>query len=96
MNQAMHTHYYMGETSFDDGHTHRFRGETSPSPDFPGHTHLLMGDTSVDDRHRHEYRISTSRQIAAGGGHYHDYNADTEYAHGHVHAMRGFTSVFSM
>jgi hypothetical protein len=41
MSQEMHTHYYMGETSYDDGHIHRYRGITSPSPNYPGHTHLL-------------------------------------------------------
>lgn len=95
MSQRMHTHYYMGETSYNDGHIHNYRGITSPSPNYPNHTHLLMGDTTVNDRHLHEYRISTNRQIETRDGHYHEYSGDTDYAQGHDHSMQGSTSDFS-
>jgi len=84
----MHTHYYEGLTSFNDGHNHYYSGMTSPSEDFPGHTH-----TMTDDGHDHQYSLVTSAPIAAGDGHVHQYGGPTDYADNHNHMMQGYTFV---
>lgn len=90
---SMHTHYYEGMTSYNDGHSHYYSGTTSPSEDFPGHTHTMAGYTTVDDGHNHQYSLVTSAPVMVGPGHVHQYSGPTAYADNHNHMMHSFTFV---
>lgn len=89
----MHTHYYRGETSYEDGHRHNYSGMTSPAPDTPGHTHMISDRTSMNDRHTHRFSFSTGPAREYRGGHVHHYAGVAQFNDGHIHTMGGCTSV---
>jgi hypothetical protein len=94
MPMRLHTHYFIGKTSENDGHRHDYNGFTSASPDTPGHTHHIAGQTSINDRHTHRYAFLSGPEKESDAGHTHFYRGVTGYADGHVHRMEGYTSVY--
>jgi hypothetical protein len=91
----LHSHRFVGTTTYNDRHRHNYMGTTSVEPDTPEHTHAIGGATSVDDRHSHRYRLRTSPPVTnrRGRRHSHRYEGPTEFADGHIHFMRGSTSI---
>jgi len=90
----MHSHFYAGKTSYNDGHWHDYRGNTSSDPDVLGHVHYMSGSTSIDDGHSHEYSSATGPAIYFNGKHYHMYYGTTEVADRHTHNYSGSTSIY--
>jgi len=93
MQFGLHSHFYNGRTTLNDGHVHRYSGVTSSDPDVPGHIHYMVGETTFDDGHIHRYTLQTSPGIAVDGGHTHYYQASTSFEDGHIHYMYGYTEV---
>ncbi|MEL7656180.1 MAG: YmaF family protein [Bacillota bacterium] len=93
MQNMMHSHYFEGTTSIDDGHQHQYSGVSSSDPDITGHIHFMEGDTTMNDGHSHHYRIQTGPAIYVPGGHYHYYQGETYIADMHAHMMNGYTSM---
>ncbi len=94
MSDRLHTHNYIDETTFVDGHLHRMWGVTSAEPFTPGHVHHMSGNTTLDDGHFHVYDVITSPGRRKGPhGHFHEYRGDTQVAEEHTHGFRGFTSL---
>jgi hypothetical protein len=90
----MHSHFYVGKTSYNDGHWHDYKGTTSSDPDIAGHVHYMSGSTSVDDGHSHGYRSATGPAIYLDGKHYHMYCGVTEIADQHTHTYNASTSIY--
>jgi len=88
----MHFHYYLGNTSYNDGHRHRYQGMTSIDNDVLGHVHEMAGITSFEDGHTHNYKSVTGPAIYANGMHYHMYRGETSVADRHIHNYDGNTS----
>lgn len=91
----MHSHYYLGKTTIDDGHWHNYEGMTSCDPSEPGHIHYMDGKTSLNDGHVHDYHNPTGPAIYIGGKHYHMYCAITSVADGHVHKYEDSTDMYN-
>jgi len=94
MPNGLHTHSFMGGTSFAHGHAHRYMGVTSLVPNFPGHVHFMADNTSFDNGHWHAFRLVTSPAVYFVSGHYHLYRGATEVADGHTHDMEGPTVIY--
>jgi|LSQX01.1.fsa_nt_gb hypothetical protein len=91
----MHSHYYLGKTTIDDGHWHNYEGMTSCDANTPNHIHYMDGKTSLDCDHSHDYHNATGPAIYIGGKHYHMYCAITKVADGHVHKYEDATDKYS-
>lgn len=52
MPQEMHTHFFEGETSVDEGHSHAVMGITELAPDED-----VCDDDDDDDDHHHPHRL---------------------------------------
>jgi len=91
---VMHSHFYLGKTSIDDGHWHDYIGMTSMDPDDPGHIHYMAGHTSYEDGHVHDYKNATGPAIYVEGKHYHMYSGITGMADGHVHIYEDATDKY--
>ena len=93
----LHTHRFIGLTTYVSGHNHVFSGVTSANPDTPGHVHTMRGGTTYDAGHDHAYGLTTGPAVDVGTGHLHNFAAETSTAaipNVHSHAMRGRTSIF--
>ncbi|HOQ01257.1 MAG TPA: YmaF family protein [Acetivibrio clariflavus] len=95
MPNGMHSHRFMGRTTFNDGHVHGYSGMTSQNPDIPGHMHYITGETTFEDGHIHRYSLQTGPSIPVYGGHIHYYQAATSFNDGHVHYLYGYTSIYN-
>jgi len=94
MNNEHHSHSLCGPTSYNDGHFHHYGTVTDLAPSGVPHTHRFYGDTSFIDDHVHPYYSETGPAIPTEDGrHYHEYRTIAEYTDGHIHYMRGCTSV---
>lgn len=90
----MHSHYFLGKTSYDDDHWHNYEGMTSMDPSDPGHIHQMGGQTSLNDEHVHHYQNLTSPAIYINGKHYHMYCGVTDMADQHVHSYEAATDTY--
>jgi len=70
MPNGMHSHRFMGRTTFNDGHVHGYSGMTSLNPNIPGHMHYITGETTFEDGHIHRYSLQTGPSITVYGGIY--------------------------
>ena len=94
MNNEYHSHSLCGSTSYNDGHLHHYGTVTGLGPSGVPHTHSFYGDTSFIDDHIHPYCSETGPVILTEDGrHYHEYHTIAQYADGHIHGMRGYTSI---
>lgn len=91
----MHSHYYLGKTTIDNGHWHNYMGMTSCADDDPDHIHHMEGKTSLDDGHIHDYNNKTGPAIYIAGKHYHMYCGITQEADGHVHKYEDSTDSYA-
>ena len=98
MDIELHTHNYIGKTSFNIEHSHNYMGITSSNPNQEGHIHYVEGITTLSDGHIHNYKLQTSPAINVKGGHYHYYNGTSSIAFvpsTHTHSLVGYTSIYT-
>jgi len=63
MQNSLHSHRFMGRTTFNDGHIHEYSGITSVNLNSPGHIHYMAGETTFEDGHIHRYSLQTGPSI---------------------------------
>ncbi|ADU74072.1 MAG TPA: hypothetical protein DEF39_13355 [Hungateiclostridium thermocellum] len=95
MQNSLHSHRFMGRTTFNDGHIHEYSGITSVNLNSPGHIHYMAGETTFEDGHIHRYSLQTGPSIPVSGGHIHYYYTATSFEDGHIHYLYGYTSVYN-
>jgi len=96
LSDRLHSHYFRGVTSYNDGHIHRYSGTTSQDRDTPGHVHTMTGETTFEDGHVHSYSLMTGAPIPVANGHTHYYKAATAFNDGHTHNLTGYTTVYEL